>query len=655
MANSINDLYSKYVNRVGRTLESDRYFQYLYEMTRAGKTNLQQKNVVLHKVVDERWLTIIEESLDAINTIIEKPRRFITTKEEVVPVSLAKKISAESVRHLSQNTQFIASNENGDIQPTRILNTTTEETYDLYENRFIYHLIQRLVTFIDKRTDVIFWSTGDETENSLHMDCTVDDAYEQIQYRVDMTIKNKKDLLENDSDHMDVFMRIDRVRRLVLGLKQSAFCQIMAGCAMVRSPIQRTNLMMKDPNYRTCYKLWQFLESYDEVGYSIEAQDSTLEFDEEYLLQMHTNFITNYAIFKSLLEDDARDISAAPVQHRKVVKPKFVKQIKELVVDNRDLPDVEVRRVFVEEVTQAQLDAEAALAEQQAVNEELETTNVQLQNQLMIAQQQAADAMADIEELQALAEENAQAQKSAETAAAQAEEVAEQADAARQQAETAMQAALEECRQAQQAAQQAQAALEQAQEQARQTVAQAAAEQEALRARQEQQHRNEQQQLAQRYRTERQKLEQAHKQELQQASAAQAAAERKHQSAQKAAAEQQARLEEARRAAEERAEAQRQCFETAQEEQRLQTADRISAMQREIDELKAVLEQERRAAAETLAAEQAARAAAEQRAQQESELRSRVEERAGAASLGQFVRASYAERRERRRQSSHKE
>ena len=655
MANSINDLYSKYVNRVGRTLESDRYFQYLYEMTQAGKTNLQQKNVVLHKVVDERWLTIIEESLDAINTIIEKPRRFITTKEEVVPVSLAKKISAESVRHLSQNTQFIASNENGDIQPTRILNTTTEETYDLYENRFIYHLIQRLVTFIDKRTDVIFWSTGDETENSLHMDCTVDDAYEQIQYRVDMTIKNKKDLLENDSDHMDVFMRIDRVRRLVLGLKQSAFCQIMAGCAMVRSPIQRTNLMMKDPNYRTCYKLWQFLESYDEVGYSIEAQDSTLEFDEEYLLQMHTNFITNYAIFKSLLEDDARDISAAPVQHRKVVKPKFVKQIKELVVDNRDIPDVEVRRVFVEEVTQAQLDAEAALAEQQAVNEELETTNVQLQHQLMIAQQQAADAMADIEELQALAEENAQAQKSAETAAAQAEEVAEQADAARRQAEAAMQAALEECRQAQQAAQQAQAALEQAQEQARQTVAQAAAEQEALRARQEQQHRNEQQQLAQRYRTERQKLEQAHKQELQQASAAQAAAERKHQSDQKAAAEQQARLEEARRAAEERAEAQRQCFETAQEEQRLQTADRLAQMQREIDELKAALEQERRAAAETLAAEQAARAAAEQRAQQESELRSRVEERAGAASLGQFVRASYAERRERRRQSSRTE
>lgn len=87
---------------------------------------------------------MIEEGIDAIFNIVDKPRRFITTSEEVVPVALAKKITADSVRHLSMNTQFIASDENGDIQPTRVLNVTTEESYDLYENRFIYHLIQRL-------------------------------------------------------------------------------------------------------------------------------------------------------------------------------------------------------------------------------------------------------------------------------------------------------------------------------------------------------------------------------------------------------------------------------------------------------------------------------------------------------------------------------
>ena len=76
------------------------------------------------------------------------------------------------------SVRFIASDENGEIQPTRILNVSTEESYDLYENRFVYHLIQRLFTFVDKRTDVIFWSTGDETCNNMSMEIKVEDDYE---------------------------------------------------------------------------------------------------------------------------------------------------------------------------------------------------------------------------------------------------------------------------------------------------------------------------------------------------------------------------------------------------------------------------------------------------------------------------------------------
>ena len=94
MAGTITDLYLKYVNKVGKTLENDRYFQYLFEMVQAGSTTLKQSHQVLHKVVDERWLSVIEESLDALNRITEHPRRFVTTSEELVPVELARKISA---------------------------------------------------------------------------------------------------------------------------------------------------------------------------------------------------------------------------------------------------------------------------------------------------------------------------------------------------------------------------------------------------------------------------------------------------------------------------------------------------------------------------------------------------------------------------------
>lgn len=379
---TINDLYMKYTNEVEGALEEDRYFQYLFEMIQAGDNTLEQKNRVLHKVVDERWLTVVEEGIEFIFNIVDKPRRFIATSEEVVPVALAKKITADSVRHLSQNTQFIASNEAGEIQPTRILNVTTEESYDLYENRFVYHLIQRLFAFVDKRTDIIFWSTGDETCNVMSMESKIDDAYEEISYKVEMTIKNRQSYVENDTDNMDLFKRIDRVRRMSRTLRASSFCDIMNGCAKVRSPIQRTNLMMKDPDYRACYKLWQFIEGYDEVGYTIEEQDSALQFDEEYLLQMYINMITNYTVFKSLLESDPRKMSELATEKREPVKPKFIKKIEEQIVEDRNIEDVEIRKVFVEEVTQAQLDAEAKLEDETRRREELEQSMQSLEWQL---------------------------------------------------------------------------------------------------------------------------------------------------------------------------------------------------------------------------------------------------------------------------------
>ena len=388
MADTINELYAKYTEGIEGALEEDRYFQYLFEMIQAGDNTLEQKNRVLHKVVDERWLTVVEEGIEAIFNIVDKPRRFITTSEEVVPVALAKKITADSVRHLSQHTQFIAQNEEGEIMPTKILNVSVEESYDLYENRFVYHLIQRLFSFVDKRTDVIFWSTGDETCNVMSMESKIDDAYEEISYKVEMTIKNRQSVAENDMANMDLFKRIDRVRRMSRTLRASSFCDIMNGCAKVHSPIQRTNLMMKDPDYRTCYQLWQFIESYDEVGYTIEEQDSAMQFDEEYLLQMYINMITNYTVFKSLLVSDPRKMSEIATEKREPVKPKFVKEIKEEIVEDRNIPDVEIRRVFVEEVTEAQLEAEEKLREETTRREELENSISELEWQMDSLNQQ---------------------------------------------------------------------------------------------------------------------------------------------------------------------------------------------------------------------------------------------------------------------------
>ncbi len=477
MANTINDLYTKYTNKVERTLENDRYFQYLFEIVQAGNNTIQQKNRVLHKVVDERWLTVVEEGLTSIFNIVDKPRRFIATTEEVVPVALARKITADSVRHLSQNTQFITSNEKGEIQPTKILNVTTEESYDLYENRFVYHLIQRLFAFVDKRTDVIFWSTGDETCNTMSMESKIDDAYEEISYKVEMTVKNRQSFAENDNDNMDLFKRIDRVRRMSRTLRASAFCDIMNGCAKVRSPIQRTNLMMKDPDYRNCYKLWQFIESYDEVGYSIEEQDTALEFDEEYQTQMYINLITNYTVFKSLLESDPRKLTEIATKKRKPVKPKFIKKIQEEIVDNCDIPDVEVRKVFIEEVTQAQLDAEAKLAEETANREELENSLMQLQESASDLEWQLDALQQQMEELEQQRAQIEEQKNALEAQLAEEKEAKEELQVAMDKADAEARMAIDNAQtEAKQAIEEAQSETKQTKEEAKQTIEQTKAE-----------------------------------------------------------------------------------------------------------------------------------------------------------------------------------
>ena len=401
MAADINDLYLLITQQVGPSLENDEYFQYLYNLVDSGDNRINQQHKILHKKIDENWIDFIEQNIDAIFKIIQKPRSFIATKEEVVPVGLAKKITADSVRHLSMNTQFIASDEGGDIQPTRILNVSTEES-------------------------------------------SFKDAYEEVNYKIELNIKDLQNVAKSREEHMDLFKRIEEIQKKVRALRKSPFCQTMAGCTVVRSPIQRTNLMMKDPYYRTCYKLWQFIESYDDIGYTIDEQDTAIEMDEDYLVRMYTNLISNYTVFKSLTDGDGRSEDVLAQRNFEKIKPKFIKEIREEIVDDYNLPDVEVRRVLIEEVTQAQLDAEARLRKERAKTAALEQERERLRAKISDTEKQLNRAKRDNELLQdtnskisADLESSLALQASLQRELSSAKENLQTEQTARQQAETA--------------------------------------------------------------------------------------------------------------------------------------------------------------------------------------------------------------------------
>ena len=104
---------------------------------------------------DYSWIDKIEETLVYLDNIIRNPKRFIMQEEEVVPVEKAKKISQETIKHLAQHTDLIQDvDEDGTITPSKVLNVHKEESFDIYENRFIISLLNNLNYFFTLRKQV---------------------------------------------------------------------------------------------------------------------------------------------------------------------------------------------------------------------------------------------------------------------------------------------------------------------------------------------------------------------------------------------------------------------------------------------------------------------------------------------------------------------
>ena len=77
---------------------------------------------------------------ERIDNIFENPKRFIVSQDEILNIEKSKKVGVETVKHLSKHTNFISEvdEETGDIKPEKLLNELKEETFNTYENRFIY-------------------------------------------------------------------------------------------------------------------------------------------------------------------------------------------------------------------------------------------------------------------------------------------------------------------------------------------------------------------------------------------------------------------------------------------------------------------------------------------------------------------------------------
>ncbi|MBQ7541340.1 MAG: DUF2357 domain-containing protein [Clostridia bacterium] len=346
----VSELYGEYQLMMKSLVEGDDYYQHLMEAISAGNNSFSLFNRYFEKKIDLRWVDAIEACIIPLDTIIRNPRKFIVQEEEIVPIERARKITAESVRHLAQHTSMIARVEGDRVTPSKILNVFREESFEIYENRFIFTLLKNLQRFVDQRYDVLFSLDSDESMASLKMSSEIENGREQIKYNLEISTKSCDEHSDGeikDTKDATAFERIERIKRIVNEFAHSSFMRDLQGCTPVRPPIMRTNVISKDVNFRACLELWQFISAYNEVGYEIIAKETDEMVSDEYRDDLFRIFTTNYLLLKNNTVEEEN--IQGKIRKRRV-KPKMLKRLAEELVLNYDMEEVEIRKVFVDEL-----------------------------------------------------------------------------------------------------------------------------------------------------------------------------------------------------------------------------------------------------------------------------------------------------------------
>ena len=269
--------YDEYLYYLGTLLKQEDFYSEFSDQIAQGKNSFQVSQRFQKQIFDESWIDTLEDCIVALDTIVRNPRKFIVVEEDIVDISLARSISVESVKHLAQHTNFISSvTKDGMVIPSKILNTSKEESYEIYENRFIYTLLLKTKDFISRRYNLIKQSSANSDQ--IVVNVTSDfglDRDSNITYTMSTTANMPVESVIGTEENHSLLERVERINSIVGSFLASPFAKEMVSCALVRPPITRTNVILKDPNFKKALVLWQFIESYNKVGFEVETVTET--------------------------------------------------------------------------------------------------------------------------------------------------------------------------------------------------------------------------------------------------------------------------------------------------------------------------------------------------------------------------------------------
>lgn len=303
MADISKNKYQEYADKIVSLLKDDQFYEGYRNRVKAGRNTFELLRRRHKQVIDMTWVNNIEECIVSLDNIVRNPRKFIVQEEDIVDISLARSISTESVKHLAQHTNLIAQvDKNGDVTPNKILNTSKEESFEIYENRFIYTLLRNVKNFINIRFDKIKAACALKDSLQLSVNSNFVVSNHQLSVKLDCVAQMSfDDLMKTSNEELTDIERVAKLDRIISDFLASPFAKQMVSCAPVRPPIQRTNVILKNPDFKKALLLWQFIENYREDGFKLVDEVSSSKLEDQQSISNLTDIITlNSFIFETL-------------------------------------------------------------------------------------------------------------------------------------------------------------------------------------------------------------------------------------------------------------------------------------------------------------------------------------------------------------------
>lgn len=256
---------------------------------------------------DYEWLDMMEDTIMYLDNILRNPNRFIVNEEDIVKIELARRVTVESIKHLSRNTNLIQdyNKETGDVKPSKILNINKEESFDTYENRFIYSLIKNMKFYIERKKRNLVTNSSSKSSNKMEYSAKSCIGKENID--ISMSISSKREDVRNikSDSGMSIEERIEKLELRLSDLCSSSVYQTIdkMHISLVTSPIKKTNVILKNVNFQYALTLWNYLQSHFDDGVKRDKKNRDFYDDGRFKKCIDESFLLDYLVLNSVNND----------------------------------------------------------------------------------------------------------------------------------------------------------------------------------------------------------------------------------------------------------------------------------------------------------------------------------------------------------------